>query len=129
MKFLNRFILLAVIFSGCSANQDYIDTKLLGKWTDYNNRYQFNPDHTYSINYLRSGLGADTVLIDSVFGTYQLNKKRSNLTFFQEGYRNRNSAGTITYQKTNATTWNYTIENDTVVKYTSNTTLGRLFKK
>jgi len=117
-------ILLSLLFS--CRSQDTIDPKLIGKWTDTNTIYEFRDDNTYSTNYLRVGVLPNSVLTDSVFGEYTIETKRSNITFDLRGYRPKN--GVVIDSSLNSTTWNYSIENDTILNYESNTTLGN-FKK
>ena len=121
-------ILTLFVLAVACKKDDSIDPKLLGKWSDFNVRYTFNGDYTYAVNYLRTGAGQDSVLVDSVFGTYSLDRKRDNITFNQKGYRERYS-GNIISQEKYANTWNYSFETDTILKYTSNTTLGVLYKE
>jgi hypothetical protein len=125
-KNLLIFALSLCIFS-CKKD-DSIDTQLLGTWSDYNSSYTFNSDFTYNIRYLSTGSGPDSVVVDSAFGTYELDNKRVNVTFNQQGYRDKAST-TVFYQSANPATWHYTIQNDTILNYTSHTTLGVLYKQ
>jgi hypothetical protein len=124
-----NILILALIFCTLSCKKDNsIDTKLIGKWSDFNSLYQFNSNFTYSINYLSIGNGKDSVKIDSAFGTYELDKKRVNVTFNQKGYRKK-STGVVLFQTANPTTWHYSFPSDSVLNYNSNTTLGVLYKQ
>jgi hypothetical protein len=124
-----NILLIAIILCTFSCKKDNsIDTKLVGKWSDYNTLYQFNSDFTYHINYLSIGMGKDSVKIDSTFGTYQLDKKRVNVTFIQKGYRQKYT-GVVLFQTANPTTWHYSFPSDSIMNYNSNTTIGILHKK
>jgi hypothetical protein len=124
-----NILLIALIICTFSCKKDNsIDTKLIGKWSDFNSLYKFNSDFTYNINFLSNGSGKDSVTIDSAFGTYELDKKRVNVTFNQKGYRKK-STKVVLFQSTNPTTWHYSFPNDTVLNYNSNTTLGVLYKQ
>jgi hypothetical protein len=124
-----NILLIVIIICTFSCKKDNsIDTKLVGKWSDFNSLYQFNSDFTYNILRLSSGLGKDTVLIDSTFGSYELDNKRVNITFTQKGSRNK-STKVVSFQTVNPTTWHYSFPNDTTLNYNSNTSLGVLYKQ
>ena len=124
-----NILLIALMICTFSCKKDTsIDTKLIGKWSDFNSLYQFNSNFTYSINYLSIGNGKDSVTIDSAFGTYELDKKRVNVTFNQKGHRTK-STGAVLFQTANPTTWHYSFPSDSVLNYNSNTTLGVLYKQ
>ncbi|HXA00940.1 MAG TPA: hypothetical protein VNW99_03070 [Cytophagaceae bacterium] len=124
-----NILLIALIICTLSCKKDNsIDTKLIGKWSDFNALYQFNTDFTYHINYLSVGSGKDSVKIDSAFGTYELDKKRVNVTFNQKGYRHKYT-GVVLFQTVNPITWHYSIQSDTILNYNSNTSLGILYKQ
>ena len=116
---------LCTLFS-CKKNENVSDPKLVGKWTDTNTIYEFNADHTYSTKYIRAGVLPNSVLTDSVYGEYLIESQRDNITFNLKGYRPK--GGTVVDTSLNSTTWNYLIENDTLLRYESNTTLGTLKK-
>jgi hypothetical protein len=125
-KYILLFSLMIAILS-CKKDKS-IDTQLIGQWSDYNAFYQFNNDFTYYTKYLKVGSGADSVKVDSVWGTYELDRKRVNVTFNQQGYRQKYT-GIVYFQNANPNTWHYSIESDTVLNYNSHTTLGTLFKQ
>jgi hypothetical protein len=125
-KYILLFSLMAALLS-CKKDKS-IDTQLIGPWSDYNAFYQFNNDFTYYTKYLRIGSGADSVKVDSVWGTYELDRKRVNVTFNQHGYRQKYT-GIVYYQNANPDTWHYSIQNDTVLNYNSHTTLGTLIRQ
>jgi hypothetical protein len=118
--------LLLCIFS-CKKD-DSIDTQLVGTWSDYNSSYQFNSDFTYNVLYLSMGNGGYTVTIDSSFGTYELDRKRVNVTFNQKGYRQKTN-GAVLFETANPVTWHYSIQGDTALHYNSHTTIGILYKQ
>lgn len=120
------FIFLAIV-CGCKKDTS-IDPQLLGLWDDFNTIYTFNNDFTYSQKYYHFGYGKDSVKIDSIFGRYELDRKKSNLFFFQKGYREK-STGLIITQELSGNSWSYNIESDTILRYTSNNSLGKLIKK
>ncbi|MFL5731099.1 MAG: hypothetical protein ACJ75J_16545 [Cytophagaceae bacterium] len=123
-----RIIYLVLLFCIFSCKKDNsIDTQLIGKWSDFTSTYTFNPDFTYNTLYTRIGSGADSVKIDSAFGTYELDKKRVNVTFNQAGYRQKYT-GVVFYEKANPVTWHYSIQ-DSVLNYNSHTTTGVLYKQ
>ena len=119
------YIISILAFFSC-VNENVDDPKIVGKWTDTNTIYEFRADHTYSTNYVRAGVLPNSVLTDSVYGEYIIESNRNNITFNLKGYRPKN--GTIVDTSLNSTTWNYSIENDTVLHYESNTTLGTMKK-
>ena len=125
-KYILLFGLMGLILS-CKKDKS-IDPQLIGPWTDYNAFYQFNNDFTYYTKYLKTGSGMDSVKIDSVWGTYELDRKRVNVTFNQQGYRQKYT-GIVYFQNANPNTWHYSIQNDTVLNYNSHTTLGTLIKQ
>lgn len=128
MYFKMRFstIILVIAFSSCIKNEIKIDEKLVGKWTDTNTVYEFRDDFTYSTKYVRAGVLPNSVLTDSVYGDYIVESGRNNITFNLKGYRPK--GGDIIETEINSTTWNYSIENDTLLRYESNTTLGTMKK-
>lgn len=123
-KFL--FILIGIISFSCVKNEIKIDEQLLGKWTDTNTIYDFKDDFSFSTQYVRAGVLPNSVLTDSVYGEYIVESGRSNITFNLKGYREKN--GPVIEEELNSTTWNYSIENDTILHYESNTTLGTMKK-
>lgn len=125
-NYILLFVLLVTIIS-CKKDKT-IDTQLIGQWSDYNGLYQFNENFTYYTRYLKIGSGKDSVRVDSVWGSYELDKKRVNVTFYQKGYRQKYS-GLIFFQNANPNTWHYSIQNDTVLNYSSHTSLGSLYKQ
>jgi hypothetical protein len=127
---MKKFTVLFVLFLaiGSCKKDKTIDTQLIGPWSDYNAFYQFNEDFTYYTRYLKVGSGSDSVRVDSVWGTYSLDKKRVNVTFNQKGYRQKYT-GIVYFQAANPITWHYSIQNDTVLNYTSHTSLGTLFRQ
>ena len=123
-------IILTIVAFSCTRNKKIIDEKLVGQWTDTNTRYEFKDDFTYNAKYLRVGVlfdsatGSDLVFNDSVYGEYFVESKRNNLTFNLKGYRDK--AGNLTDTSLNSSTWNYYIENDTILHFESNTSIGTM---
>lgn len=115
-----------MISFSCVKNEIKIDDKLLGKWTDTNTVYEFKDDWTYTTKYVRAGVLPNSVLTDSVWGEYIVESGRNNITFNLKGYRPK--GGDIVEDDLNSTTWNYSIESDTLLHYESNTTLGTMKK-
>src|SRR5690606_30007331 len=103
--------------------------RLIGKWTDFNTSYTFSEDKTFYSLYLRSGMGSDTILVDSIFGTYSVNKKKTVLNFIMNGYRKRDSLKTIVMDNRNMPAWNYKFDNDSTLTYQTSTAYSKLFKK
>lgn len=120
------FALLVILADSCAVNIAP-DTKIHGIWRDINTRYFFGADNTYYIKYLRVGAVGDSILNDSVFGTYKVEQNRSNLTFEIVGYVRRKDGQVVT-NKMNGTTWHYEVKNDTL-SYISKTTIGKLYKQ
>ena len=113
-----------MISFSCVKNEVKIDDELIGKWTDTNTIYEFKNDFTYNTQYVRAGVLPNSVLTDSVYGDYIVESGRSNITFNLKGYRPK--GGAVVEEDLNSTTWNYSIENDTLLHYESNTTLGTM---
>ncbi|HEY8402735.1 MAG TPA: hypothetical protein VIK89_15810 [Cytophagaceae bacterium] len=119
-------IFFVLVFSGCKKDTS-VDPQLIGTWDDFNSIYTFRTDFTYSLEFYHNGYGPDSVKIDSVYGIYELDRKKNNLRFFQKGYREKLSGLIVPYEKND--NWNYSIENDSVLTYTSNTRAGKLVKR
>lgn len=128
MKKISLKLMAAIVFISAACSQETIQPEpaLLGQWTDYNVIYTFNQDFSYSMNYLRKGRGQDTVSVDSVFGHYNIDKKRSNISFEVSGYRTKE--GQLIYKPLNGTAWHYNIK-DSIMTYQSRTAIGQLYKK
>ncbi len=130
MKKVKRFLLLMtfgfmVLPIACNNDSEGVDPSLVGVWTDENNLYHFKSDLRYGIKYLRKGQGNDSILTDSVFGTYTVDTRRSNISFFQEGFLLRSDS--LVFSALSGTTWNYSISGNQL-NYESRTTSGTLFK-
>ncbi|WP_028979886.1 hypothetical protein [Sporocytophaga myxococcoides] len=119
---------LPLLFS-CKKDENYADPRLVGKWTDFNTSYTFSEDKTFYSLYLRSGMGSDTILVDSIFGTYSVNKKKNVLNFSMHGYRKKDSLKTIVMDNRNMPAWNYSFDNDSTLTYRTSTAYSKLFKK
>ncbi|GAL87559.1 hypothetical protein MYP_4789 [Sporocytophaga myxococcoides] len=74
-------------------------------------------------------MGSDTILVDSIFGTYYVNKKKNVLNFNMNGYRKKDSLKTIIIENRNMPAWNYTFDNDSTLTYQTSTAYSKLFKK
>lgn len=122
------FLIICLTIFSCTEDKNYTDPSLIGRWYDYNNIYRFSDDHSYYILYERTGTAQHPVTADSVFGNYKIDKKRGNIIFYQEGYLPKNSS-TVVFENLNATTWKYEINPDTLLTYTSHTTLGQLYRE
>jgi hypothetical protein len=123
------FILTVSFLFGCKEDEIYTDPRLIGKWTDFNSSYTFNEDKSFFLLYLRSGMGSDTILTDSIFGTYYVNKKKKLLNFTMQGYRKRDSLQTVVWENRNMPAWNYSFDNDSTLSYQTSTAYSKLFKK
>ncbi len=127
MVVLNRklyVLFLIVLFTlSCKENLTIPDPEVLGKWTDDNVRFNFNRNMSYGMKFLRIGSQKDTVTTDSAFGEYTVNKTTKTLSLAQTGYKKKN--GEIILKKTSASTWNYSVNKDTLI-YFSSTTNGKL---
>ncbi|WP_045469243.1 hypothetical protein [Sporocytophaga myxococcoides] len=123
------FALALPILFACKKDENFSDPRLIGKWTDFNTSYAFSEDKTFYSLYLRSGMGSDTILVDSIFGTYYVNKKKNVLNFNMNGYRKKDSLKTIIIENRNMPAWNYTFDNDSTLTYQTSTAYSKLFKK
>lgn len=125
MKQSQYILLLAIslILTACKVD-DSINPDLVGSWENTSVRYTFKDDYSFSQENLRKGDSSNLVVVDSLFGTYVLDNKRSNVTFKPAGYR-IDSTGEIITQGLNDQTWEYSIDGSTL-SYESPTTLGEL---
>jgi hypothetical protein len=128
MRVLLYIISFLILFS-CKKDET-VPNKLIGKWTDENTSYAFTPEKTYSTKYLRTGALPDTVVTDSIWGTYSYETSSENVSFLVKGikYRKSTKIGTdsIANVNYNGPTWNISFEGNDVLKYRSNTSLGYL---
>ncbi len=127
MRIFRSYIILMSLI-GLTACNDFEgdDPNLHGSWTSGLQTYYFNSDMTFSYTNNFSGDSINPVHIDSVFGNYSVDTRRSNLSFEITGYK-LDSNDVIVYEAINGTTWEYSINNDQL-KYTSNTSAGVLTK-
>ena len=123
------FALVLPLLLSCKKDENYADPRLVGKWTDFNTSYIFSEGKTFYSLYLRSGMGNDTILVDSIFGTYSVNKKKNVLNFKMNGYRKKDSLRTIVMDNRNMPAWNYNFDNDSTLTYQTSTAYSKLFKK
>jgi hypothetical protein len=117
---------ISILFVFSCGTDEGTDPTLVGVWTDENNLYHFRSDERYGIKYLRQGQGQDSITTDSVFGTYSVDTRRSNISFQQEGFVIRPDS--LVTRKGAGTTWNYTISGNKL-EYRSRTTVGTLFRQ
>jgi len=130
------FILVLLLVTSCGNNDNYfttlnvMDPDLAGSWWDTNTIYTFSEiseDNitilVYGEKHIRSGVGQDSIVTDSVYGTFDLDLDRKNITFNVKGWITK--SGDTVAQELNSTTWNYSIT-DTIMTYESSTTLGTL---
>lgn len=128
MKFLNHIIITLTILVLSSCNDfEGDDPNVHGTWSSGLQTYYFNADKTYSYTNNFSGDSINPVYIDSVFGTYTIDTRRSNISMSILGYK-LDSNNAIVNQALNGTTWNYSISDDKM-DYTSNTSAGTLDKQ
>ena len=116
-------LVIAFVLTACKVD-DSINPELIGSWENTSVRYTFKSDYSFAQENLRKGDSTNLVVVDSLFGTYVLDNKRSNVTFKPIGYR-IDSTGEIITQGLNDQTWEYSIEGNTL-NYESPTTLGEL---
>ena len=119
-------LLFLVLLLGCKKT-DFVDPQLVGVWTDYSGNLYIKNDKTYALVNFYDGGANNTVKIDSTFGVYEVDKKRKNITFYQNGYREKPS-GVIQMKKGNPLTWTYSIVSDTLLKYETNSLKGEMYK-
>lgn len=127
MRLLSKLFIVSIFVSLASCNDfDGDDPNVHGTWSSGLQTYYFNSDKTFSYTNNFAGDSINPVNIDSVFGTYTIDTKRSNLSFDIQGYK-LDSNNVIVFESLNGTTWNYSIS-DNKLNYTSNTTAGTLDK-
>lgn len=126
------FYLVASLLVFVSCNKfDGDDARLYGSWSNGAQKYNFYSDKSYSIENLLKGDSINPITYDSIFGVYNIDEKRSNITFDQKGAK-LDSNDVIEYKNVNSSTWNYEIkynDADTTLEYESTTTTGILTKE
>ena len=105
--------------------EENINPNVVGKWKTTNIVYDFQANGNYTIVNKRTGTKENPIVADSIFGKFITNSDKSQLTFYQEGYRQKDTQ-TIVNQKSNLV-WKYTIEGNQF-QYSSPTTEGFLEK-
>lgn len=121
-------IAFAFLLTACETVKISPDTQLYGKWADIASIYEFRQDDTFSQKLIRRGaISKDTADADSIFGTYRVESKRSNIIFDMKGYRKR-LTGQIVTKSYNMPTWNYSVVADTL-KYESLGQINSLIKR
>lgn len=125
---MKNYLLLLLIscFLGACNQDESINPDIVGKWGGTKTVYSFDADASYYFLNGRTGTALHPIISDSTFGTFKTNSDKSQVTFYQEGYRDKASQA-IVAQK-NQVIWKYTIEGNTL-KYSSPTTDGNLTKK
>lgn len=130
-------LVLATLFGflvSCAPEEITDDPKIIGTWENPTLRYVFRNDKTYSQIFLRKGRGSDTTRRDSLFGTFSVDGRRSNITFTLKGFRVRDTARSgadssfTILREQNAGVWNYTVT-DSILKYNSGTQRGEFKRK
>ena len=133
-KLKQAAILLVISFAiSCAPEDLQPDPKLHAQWENPSTIIRFKPDKSFWRRFPRKGTGNDTTLRDSVWGTYEVDAKRINITFTLLGYRERfltlDTLDTFRLVNTNvaAGVWNYELKKDTILKYQSLTESGTLY--
>lgn len=124
MKNIIYIFLLVVGISACNKEED-INPEVLGKWNTTNLTYNFLENGDYYMINKRSGTPSNPIIADSTFGTFITNEEKSQLTFYQTGYRDK-ATQTIVEKKTNFI-WEFSIEGS-LMTFSSPTTEGELTK-
>jgi len=132
MYFRKQFFICAALFTslvfGCKKESDKVDPLLIGNWTDGNTKYTFADNRTFGIKYLRTGNTAESVLTDSIWGTFSVDNKRSNIYFEANQLTERKHPNTIVSRKINLPVWNYNFTADSLLNYSSNSIKGQFRK-
>ena len=128
MKKLGLLIISLVFIVSCNREEE-IDPDLVGAWEYSGVRYTFSENGTYAINYFRAEDPTD--FADSAWGTYFVDTRRDQIQFTQNGVRQITVDGNR--QDTNLverdlffTTWEFEIQDQNTLKFTSNTSTGSL---
>lgn len=118
-------LLIVCCFFACKKEEN-INSNVVGTWQGTKLTYVFRENGNYYFLNGRSGTTEYPIIADSTFGTFKTNSDKSQITLYQEGYREKET-GKIVEQK-NQVIWKYTIEGS-VMTYSSPTTEGELTKK
>jgi hypothetical protein len=122
-------LLSVCLIVACNSSKEELDERILGQWSDGNTSYHFKANKIFGIKYQRQGLGIDAVTTDSIWGTYQVDKKRSNIYFEAEYLTLKSKPDSVIKRRTNLPVLNYLIQGDSLLNYTSNTIKGSLKKR
>lgn len=124
MKNYLLLLLIAGFLSACNT-EETINPDIVGKWGGTKTVYAFETDGSYYFLNGRTGTTLSPIISDSTFGTFKTNTEKSQVTFYQEGYRDKESQKIV--EQKNQVIWKYTIEGS-ILKYSSPTTDGDLTK-
>lgn len=131
MRYFRQIAVTTVIAAfalACETVSISPDTQLYGKWGSVGERFEFKEDGSFGQLILRKTSSVkDTANADSIFGTYEVDSKRSNIMFTMTGYRKADSTHKIVMKAYNMATWNYSVTADTL-KYESLGQINRLVK-
>lgn len=132
MYFRKQFFICAALLSafvyGCKKEPDKVDPLLIGNWTDGNTKYTFAENRTFGIKYLRTGITAESVLTDSIWGKFSVDNKRSNIYFEANQLTEIKQPNTTVSRKISLPVWNYKFATDSIFNYTSNSIQGQFRK-
>lgn len=124
MKNYLLLLLISCLLGACN-KEEAINADILGKWGGTKTVYSFETDGSYYFLNGRTGTALYPIISDSTFGTFKTNSEKSQITFYQEGYRDKESQKIV--EQKNQMIWKYTIDGNTL-KYSSPTTDGDLTK-
>lgn len=120
-------VIIAALALACETVSISPDPQLYGKWGSVGERFEFKEGGSFSQLILRrTSTPKDTANADSIFGTYEVDSKRSNISFSITGYRKADTKK-IVLKSFNMATWNYSLVADTL-KYESVGQVNRLVK-
>lgn len=134
MRQLFLFLLIGGLFgtqlSSCASENFEPDSNLFGVWSDDLVRYRFHEDLTFTVAYKRTPEDPAQLdeIPDSVWGTYRVEQENNKIFLEGQGFRDAKN-GQLVEKLHNRGIWDYEIKNDTVLNYTTQTTVGKLFRQ
>ncbi|TAH25351.1 MAG: hypothetical protein EAZ07_07460 [Cytophagales bacterium] len=129
-KYLLKFLLLIGSFFllNCEKEADTPDNRLIGTWSDGNVDYTFSKSMILGVKYKRDGIAQNVIKTDSIWGTYSVDNKRSNIYFNAQFYTEKANPSLIIKKDLQLPVWNYSFSNDSTLEFTSNSIRGLLRK-
>lgn len=132
INWLIALCLCLILWTGCASDDGEVDPSLVGEWTDDNSIYTLREDETFSIKYLRVGLGTNDSITaglkaDSLFGEYNVDQNRQHIHFTMKGYHDFRG-DSIVMEERFFQVWKYELDGDELV-YQSTTSQGSLNRR